>query len=160
DWEDDEPSTPSASVASAPVASVVSPAASPAVAMEPELASDASASAVAAAIAEEPAPLPEKAPFTGPTLSGTLGGYEIRHKLGHGGMGAVYLARQLSLDRNVALKVLLPQWSTDPQFVARFTREAFAAAQLTHHNVVQIHDIGADYPRAARESNGQEDRKS
>lgn len=144
DWEDDEPSTPSASVASAPVASVVSPAASPAVAMKPELASDASASAVAAAIAEEPAPLPEKAPFTGPTLSGTLGGYEIRHKLGHGGMGAVYLARQLSLDRNVALKVLLPQWSTDPQFVARFTREAFAAAQLTHHNVVQIHDIGAE----------------
>lgn len=87
---------------------------------------------------------PAKAAFTGPTLKGTLGGYEIRRKLGHGGMGAVYLAKQLSLDRDVALKVLLPQYASDPQFVARFTREAFAAAQLTHHNVVQIHDIGAD----------------
>ncbi len=111
----------------------------------------------------EPAPpdsahadVPPKAPSADPGLSGTLGGYEIQHKLGAGGMGAVYLARQMSLDRNVALKVLLPQFSTDPQFVARFTREAYAAAQLTHHNVVQIHDIGADYPRAARESNGQE----
>lgn len=89
-------------------------------------------------------PLPEKPGYRGPDLSGTLGGYAIERQLGHGGMGAVYLARQLSLDRNVALKVLLPQYSEDPQFVARFTREAYAAAQLTHHNVVQIHDIGAD----------------
>jgi serine/threonine protein kinase len=58
-------------------------------------------------------------------------------------MGAVYLARQNSLDRNVALKVLAPNLARDPSFVARFTREAYAAAQLTHHNVVQIHDIGA-----------------
>ncbi len=57
-------------------------------------------------------------------------------------MGAVYLARQLSLDRNVAVKVLLQKWSEDPQFIARFIREAYAAAQLNHHNVVQIHDIG------------------
>ena len=74
----------------------------------------------------------------------TLGGYEIQQKLGEGGMGAVYLARQVSLDRNVALKVLSPFLARDPQFVARFTREAYAAAQLTHHNVVQIHDIGAE----------------
>lgn len=72
-----------------------------------------------------------------------LGGYQLAQKLGQGGMGAVYLAKQLSLDRNVAVKVLHPRWATDPQFVARFTREAFAAAQLVHHNVVQIHDIGA-----------------
>jgi serine/threonine protein kinase len=77
-------------------------------------------------------------------LSGTLGGYELVQKLGEGGMGAVYLARQVSLDRNVALKVLNPQLAEDPQFVARFTREAYAAAQLSHHNVVQIHDIGVD----------------
>ncbi len=77
-------------------------------------------------------------------LTGNLGGYQLVHKLGEGGMGAVYLARQLSLDRNVALKILSPQLASDPQFVARFTREAFAAAQLSHHNVVQIHDIGQD----------------
>src|SRR5205085_2442713 len=73
-----------------------------------------------------------------------LGGYEIVKELGHGGMGAVYLARQLSLDRNVALKVMKPEWAQDPVFMARFTREAYVAAQLVHHNVVQIYDIGID----------------
>jgi hypothetical protein len=74
-----------------------------------------------------------------------LGGYELVKELGRGGMGAVYLARQLSLDRNVAIKVMNPEWASDPIFVARFTREAYAAAQLVHHNVVQIHDIGCDH---------------
>jgi serine/threonine protein kinase len=74
----------------------------------------------------------------------TLGGYQMLKELGRGGMGAVYLARQISLDRNVAVKVMRPEWTSDPIFVARFTREAFAAAQLVHHNVVQIHDIGAE----------------
>src|SRR5262249_34897847 len=73
-----------------------------------------------------------------------LGGYEIIEQLGKGGMGTVYLARQVSLDRPVALKVMNPNWSSDPVFVARFTREAYAAAQLVHHNVVQIYDIGQD----------------
>src|SRR5205085_2799317 len=50
----------------------------------------------------------------------------------------------LSLDRNVALKVMKPEWAKDATFVARFTREAYAAAQLTHHNVVQIYDFGED----------------
>ena len=69
-------------------------------------------------------------------------GYTIERELGRGGMGTVYLARQLSLDRPVALKVMSKRWSSDPVFVARFTREAFAAAQLSHPNIVQIHDIG------------------
>jgi len=69
-------------------------------------------------------------------------GYRIERELGRGGMGAVYLARQLSLDRPVALKVMSKRWANDPIFVARFTREAFAAAQLSHPNIVQIHDIG------------------
>ena len=73
-----------------------------------------------------------------------LGGYQILKELGWGGMGAVYLARQLSLNRNVALKVMKPQWASNATFVARFTREAYAAAQLTHHNVVQIYDFGED----------------
>lgn len=69
-------------------------------------------------------------------------GYTIERELGRGGMGTVYLARQLSLDRPVALKVMSKRWASDPVFVARFTREAFAAAQLSHPNIVQIHDIG------------------
>ena len=73
-----------------------------------------------------------------------LGGYQIIKELGRGGMGAVYLARQLSLDRKVALKVMDPRWASNPAFMARFTREAYAAAQLVHHNVVQVYDIGAD----------------
>ncbi|MGL6075560.1 MAG: protein kinase domain-containing protein [Fimbriiglobus sp.] len=73
-----------------------------------------------------------------------LGGYELDKQLGAGGMGAVYLARQMSLDRSVALKVMHANWAKDPVFLARFTREAYAAAQLNHHNVVQIYDIGAD----------------
>ncbi len=73
-----------------------------------------------------------------------LGGYKLLKELGRGGMGAVYLARQLSLNRQVALKVMKPQWASDAAFVARFTREAYAAAQLTHHNVVQIYDFGED----------------
>jgi eukaryotic-like serine/threonine-protein kinase len=76
--------------------------------------------------------------------TGKLGPYEIVNKLGQGGMGAVYLARQVSLDRKVAVKVLTSQLSADASFVARFTREAYAAAQLTHHNIVQIHDIGEE----------------
>src|SRR5262249_30086398 len=75
----------------------------------------------------------------------TLGGYQIVKELGHGGMGAVYLARQISLDRNVALKVMRSRWASQPSFVARFTREAYAAAQLVHHNVVQIYDMGIDH---------------
>ncbi|MFN4242503.1 MAG: serine/threonine-protein kinase [Tepidisphaerales bacterium] len=77
-----------------------------------------------------------------PLVGTMLGGYEVLEKLGQGGMGAVYLARQVSLDRKVALKTLRPELAKDPDLVARFTREAFAAAQLTHHHVVQIYDIG------------------
>jgi serine/threonine protein kinase len=77
-------------------------------------------------------------------IPSTLGGYQILKQLGKGGMGAVYLGRQISLDRHVALKVMSARWASDPAFVARFTREAYAAAQLVHHNVVQVYDIGAE----------------
>ena len=73
-----------------------------------------------------------------------MGGYEVIKELGRGGMGAVFLARQISLDRSVALKVMNGRWASDPVFLARFTREAYAAAQLVHHNVVQIYDIGQE----------------
>ena len=78
------------------------------------------------------------------SLSGTLGGYRVEKELGRGGMGAVYLARQVSLDRPVALKVMNAHWASNPNFLVRFTREAYAAAQLVHHNVVQVYDIGAE----------------
>lgn len=85
----------------------------------------------------------------GPTKSNSpiperLGGYKIVRELGAGGMGSVYLARQLSLDRPCALKTIQAQWASNPRVIARFVREAYAAAQLTHHNVVQIYDLGQD----------------
>ena len=97
-----------------------------------------------------PTPAPEHKPAVAvddSPIPSTLGGYQVERPLGQGGMGAVYLARQTSLDRNVALKVLNPALAADAGFVARFTREAYAAAQLTHHNVVQVYDIGADKGR-------------
>jgi hypothetical protein len=78
----------------------------------------------------------------GPTTRPQVPGYQIERVLGRGGMGTVYLARQLSLDRPVALKVMSRRWADDPVFVARFTREAYAAAQLNHPNLVQVYDIG------------------
>ncbi|MEO8497319.1 MAG: serine/threonine-protein kinase, partial [Planctomycetota bacterium] len=79
-----------------------------------------------------------------PKTPDRLGGYRIVRELGRGAMGAVYLAKQVSLDRLVALKVIQTQFAKNPTFLARFTREAYAAAQLTHHNVVQIYDLGTE----------------
>jgi len=77
-------------------------------------------------------------------IPGRLGGYEIIREIGRGGMGVVLLARQVSLDRNVALKVMSDRLARHALFLARFTREAYAAAHLVHPNVVQIYDMGAD----------------
>jgi serine/threonine protein kinase len=74
----------------------------------------------------------------------TIAGYLIEMRLGRGGMGTVYQARQLSLDRQVAVKILEPSFAADPAFVARFIREAHVAARLNHPNVVQIYDAGSD----------------
>ncbi|KAA5543766.1 protein kinase [Roseiconus nitratireducens] len=73
-----------------------------------------------------------------------LGGYRIIRMLGRGAMGAVYQAKQISLDRDVALKTIRGRLAENPASLARFTREAYAAAQLSHHNVVQIYDFGED----------------
>lgn len=69
-------------------------------------------------------------------------GYEIQSKLGQGGMAVVYLAVQESLHRPVALKVLNPLLSDDPEFSERFLREGRILASLTHANIITIHDIG------------------
>ncbi|HVC25300.1 MAG TPA: Stk1 family PASTA domain-containing Ser/Thr kinase [Acidimicrobiales bacterium] len=70
------------------------------------------------------------------------GRYELRNQIARGGTAQVYLARDLLLDRPVALKVLFPELSTDHSFVERFRREAQAAANLMHPNIVQVFDWG------------------
>jgi serine/threonine protein kinase len=73
-----------------------------------------------------------------------LGDYEILAELGGGGMGRVYRARDLTLERIVALKTLAPQFRTDQVLVQRFLKEARAAARLNHPNIVQIYDFGKE----------------
>jgi serine/threonine-protein kinase len=68
--------------------------------------------------------------------------YEIESRIGRGGMADVLLARDLLLDRPVAIKVLFAEFATDPNFVERFRREAQAAANLNHPNIVGVYDWG------------------
>ena len=70
------------------------------------------------------------------------GRYELHRRLGRGGMAEVYLARDQLLDRPVAVKVLFPALATDQGFVERFRREAQAAANLQHPNIVSVFDWG------------------
>jgi serine/threonine-protein kinase len=76
----------------------------------------------------------------GPTVFN--GRYELHRRLGRGGMAEVFLARDQLLDRPVAVKVLFPEFATDPSFVERFRREATAAANLNHPNIVGVFDWG------------------
>jgi len=68
--------------------------------------------------------------------------YEIQQRIGRGGMADVLLARDLLLDRPVAIKVLFAEFATDPNFVERFRREAQSAAALNHPNIVSVYDWG------------------
>ena len=81
------------------------------------------------------------------TAQRTLGNYEILTELGRGGMGVVYKARDLSLQRYVALKVLPRHLASNEVHVARFVREARAAAQLNHPNIAHVYDIGSGQGR-------------
>jgi beta-lactam-binding protein with PASTA domain len=92
-------------------------------------------------------------PYT-PTVDATLqdplvgreldGRYLVRSRIAQGGMATVYLALDTRLDRDVALKVMHAHLAGDAQFTARFVREARAAARLSHPNVVQVYDQGAE----------------
>lgn len=70
-----------------------------------------------------------------------VSGIEIETQLGRGGMGTVYLGRQVSLDREVAVKVLASELADDPQFLERLEREARVMARLRHPNIVAVHDF-------------------
>ena len=71
----------------------------------------------------------------------TLAHYRIERQIGQGGMGAVFLAIDTRLDRQVALKVLPENMASDPERLARFQREAKAVAALNHPHIVTIHSV-------------------
>ena len=72
------------------------------------------------------------------------GRYELHRRIARGGMADVFLARDQLLDRPVAVKVLFPEFATDPSFVERFRREAQSAANLNHPNIVSVYDWGQE----------------
>ena len=78
----------------------------------------------------------------GPIILG--GRYELQRRLARGGMAEVFLAQDQLLGRPVAVKVLFPEFATDPSFVERFRREAQAAANLSHPNIVGVYDWGRE----------------
>lgn len=79
-------------------------------------------------------------------LEGKLLGnrYEIIEKIGNGGMATIYKATDKVLKRNVAVKILRDEFTTDDEFIKRFEVEAQSAARLTHPNIVSIYDVGVD----------------
>jgi Tol biopolymer transport system component len=77
-----------------------------------------------------------------------LGSYTIVEGIGEGGMGEVYRARDPRLGRDVAIKVLSAQFASDADRLARFEREAHSVAQLSHPNILAIHEFAKDGPRA------------
>ena len=70
--------------------------------------------------------------------------YQIIKTIGEGGMANVYLAYDVILDRNVAVKILRGDLATDEKFVRRFQREALSASSLSHPNIVEVYDVGED----------------
>lgn len=87
-------------------------------------------------------------PIVGDVLAGR---YRVDAPLGAGGMASVYRARDLRLDRDVAIKVLLPNLAADPRLAARFDREARALAAASHPNVVSVFDVDPGDPATGRE---------
>ena len=109
------------------------------------------------AVAAEPVAV--EAPATASVASGPLGGplpcrlgaYELLERIGQGGMGVVYKARQLSLDRYVAVKVLSLSVLVDKETVHRFRTEAVTAGSLQHPNIVAVHRLRRRYRDLLRE---------
>src|SRR4029079_3496961 len=78
-------------------------------------------------------------PFVGKVIDGR---YEIQQRIGEGGMGVVYRARQISIDRIIAIKMLNAQMAQDPQWVQRFYNEAKACSRRQHPNTIRMFDFG------------------
>ena len=79
-----------------------------------------------------------------------IGPYQLASKIGAGGMGEVYKARDTRLDRTVAIKVLTAHVADDPRARERFQREARAVAALNHPHICTLHDVGSQDPRQAQ----------
>jgi serine/threonine protein kinase len=77
-----------------------------------------------------------------PLISQTIGNYQILSRVGKGGMSTVYRARQLNMQRDVAIKIMSADLAESPEFVARFEREAQVIASLQHPRIVPVHDFG------------------
>ena len=77
-----------------------------------------------------------------PGTFGDNGNFLLERELGAGGMGGVYMGRDKMLDRPVAVKVMLKEYGSDPEFVEKFKKEAQAAAKLIHPNIAQIYSYG------------------
>src|SRR5438128_2411907 len=88
------------------------------------------------------APAAPAAPLPPETIAPHFPQLDILECLGRGGMGVVYKARQKTLNRLVALKLLAPERIRDPKFADRFAHEAQALAALNHPNIVTVHDFG------------------
>jgi serine/threonine-protein kinase len=85
-----------------------------------------------------------KVPADDPLIGRLINNYTLVERLGKGAMGMVYKARHEMLERDAAIKLLAPQYIDDKEFVARFLREARAAAHLNHPNIVSVYDAGVD----------------
>ena len=79
--------------------------------------------------------------LTGKRISGR---YKINRMIGGGGMANVYLAHDMILDRDVAVKILRMDFANEEEFIRRFQREAQSATSLTHQNIVSIYDVGEE----------------
>src|ERR1043166_4865858 len=77
-----------------------------------------------------------------PLIGAKIGPCRVENRLAAGGMGVVYRARHLNLNQDVALKILAPSLAQDQEYVTRFFREAGAAGQIDHPNVVRVIDVG------------------
>lgn len=73
--------------------------------------------------------------------------YRLIEQIGSGGMAVIYRAQDMELGRTVSVKILRPSLVDDPEFLMRFKREAQSAANLTHPNIVTVHDVGQDGPK-------------